>query len=249
METPEYKNIFENEKSHFFYVANHKIALSLVKKYAAVARLKILDAGCGTGLLAKKLERFGGVWGIDISPEAVRFAKKRGVRVQKASVEAIPFKDKFFDLVVSVDVIYHKAVDDKKALREFFRVLKPGGVLVLRVPATPILATSHDKHVHTRERYTKSMLIEKLIDAGFIVEKVSGVNLLLAPIALTRHFWEKIMPPSKTGSGVVRLPRLINSILAFLLSLEVPLLGLFNLPTGLGLIAVCRKPTQQNILG
>jgi 2-polyprenyl-3-methyl-5-hydroxy-6-metoxy-1,4-benzoquinol methylase len=79
MEITEYKNIFDNEKSHFFYVANHGIVLSFVKKFKSRGKVNILDAGCGTGLLAKKLEEFGDVWGIDISPIAVNFAKIRGL--------------------------------------------------------------------------------------------------------------------------------------------------------------------------
>ncbi|MDO8503429.1 MAG: class I SAM-dependent methyltransferase [bacterium] len=242
METPEYRNIFVQEKTHFFYVATHRVVLSLVKRFTLGKSLKIFDAGCGTGLLAKKLERFGRVWGIDISLQAVKFAKNRGVRVKQASVDKIPFKDDSFDLVVCVDVIYHKLVNDKKALREFFRVLRPGGILVLRVPAVPWLATSHDKHVHTRERYTKSVLTKKLVDAGFSVEKISGVDLLLVPVALVRHFWEKIVPPSRPESGVTKLPGSVNSTLSFILGLEEYLLRWVDLPIGLGLVAVCRKP-------
>lgn len=246
MEIAEYKNIFENEESHFFYVANHKIIVHSIEEYCGDrGNLKILDAGCGTGLLATKLERFGDVWGIDINPEAVRFAKKRGVKVEQASVEKIPFKNNFFDLVVSVDVIYHRGADDKKALGEFYRVLKPGGTLILRVPAHPVLSTSHDQFVHTRERYTKDMLTKRLMDAGFIVEKISGVNFLLAPVALIRHFWEKIVPPQGAESGVTKLPKPLNALLTFLLGLEAQILTWVDLPFGLGLVAVCRKPLSQ----
>lgn len=76
MDISEYRNIFENEKSHFFYVGNHKIILSLVEKYAKGLNLKILDGGCGTGLLAKKLEKYGDVEAVDINTEALKFAKK-----------------------------------------------------------------------------------------------------------------------------------------------------------------------------
>lgn len=246
MEAPEYKNIFENEESHFFYVANHKVILSLVKRYTVGRELKILDAGCGTGLLVKKLTQFGRVWGVDISPEALRFAKKRGVRAREASVSKIPFKDESFGLVTSIDVISHKLVDDKKAIAEFFRVLKPSGILILRVAANPILLTSHDQFVHIRERYTKSVLKKKLADAGFIVETISGVNLLLAPLALIRHFWEKIAPPRAVESGVTKIPQPLNALLTFLLGFEAELLRWIDLPFGLGLVAVCRKPASRH---
>lgn len=247
MEISEYKNIFENEETHFFYVGNHNVVLSLVASYFGKKKgtVKILDAGCGTGLLAKKLGVFGRVEAVDISPQAVKFAQKRGVKVRRASVTDLPFVDGMFDLVVSVDVIYHKMVDDKKALAEFFRVLKPGGILLLRVPANKWLRLVHDRHVHTRQRYSALELKEKLKSSGFLVEKISFVNLILLPLASIRYLWERISPPKEMESGVEKLPLPLNRILAALVSVEGPLLSLFSLPFGLGLLAVGRKPLRQ----
>lgn len=79
MNISEYRNIFENEETHFFYRANHEIFISLLDQYLPKhKKLKILDAGCGTGLFAKKLEKYGVVTGADISSEAIKFSKKRG---------------------------------------------------------------------------------------------------------------------------------------------------------------------------
>lgn len=242
MDISEYHNIFENEKSHFFYVGNHKIILSLVEKYAKGRKtLKILDGGCGTGLLAKKLEKYGNVEAVDISTEALKFAKKRGIKAKLASVAQLPFKENIFDLVVSVDVIYHKEVDDQKALGEFFRVLKPGGVLVLRVPANKWLNLRHDKHVHTRERYEKGELVEKLERAGFKIEKISFVNFVLLPLAAIRYLFERLNKDKEISSGVERVHSFLNAVLTFILSLEARLITKLNFPFGLGLVAVCRK--------
>lgn len=243
MDISEYRNIFENEESHFFYLGNHKIILSLVRKYFGDPgkNLKILDAGCGTGLLAKKLEEFGEVTAVDNSPEAIKFAKKRGVPARLSSVNKLPFGDNAFDLVVSVDVIYHRAVDDRRALGEFFRVLRPGGFLVLRVPANKWLGTLHDRHVHTRERYGRKNLRESLEDTGFIIEKLSFVNLSLVPLVLGRRLWERVRRPAVSASAVEKFPGILNSLLSFLLSLEAWILTTGDLPLGIGLVAVCRK--------
>lgn len=241
MDISEYRNIFENEQSHFFYVGNHKIILSLVAKYAKGLNLKILDGGCGTGLLAKKLEKYGDVEAVDINPEALKFAKKRGIKAKLASVTRLPFKENIFDLVVSVDVIYHKEVDDQKALSEFFRVLEPGGVLVLRVPANKWLNLRHDKHVYTRERYGKAELLEKLERAGFKIEKISFVNFVLLPLAAIRYFFERLNKDKETSSGVGHIYSFVNSVLIFILSFEARLITKLNFPFGLGLVAVCRK--------
>src|SRR3989344_9097473 len=128
MQTSEYENIYKNEGHHFFYVGNHFVILNLVRRHAKDSTHNILDAGCGTGLLAKKLQSFGKVTGVDISPEAIKYAKKRGVDARLASIAKLPFKKATFDLVVSVDVLYHQKVkNDRTALLEFKRVLKPGG--------------------------------------------------------------------------------------------------------------------------
>lgn len=256
MEISEYQNIFENEASHFFYVANHKIILSLVKKCLGKGIKespqvpKILDAGCGTGLLTKKLEQFGKVWGIDQSPEAVKFAKSRSIRVKQASLTRLPFKNNSFDLVVCIDVLTHQWVnDDKKALREIYRVLKPDGWLILRVSANKWLKLPHDRHVFTKERYHKGELFQKLTAAHFEVKKISFTNPLLFPPAIIISLLEKFHPAHQTTSAIKPLPKPINSLLAFLLCLEAYLLPKINLPFGLALITLCRKKdTPRNCL-
>ncbi len=248
MESAEYKNIYRNENSHFFYIANHEIFISMVKNsirsLCSNRNIKILDAGCGTGLLGKKLQLYGDVVGVDISKDALYFSKKRGVKVKKGSINHLPFKDKTFDILVSVDVLYHKKVNDKKALKEFFRVLKPGGYLLLRVPAHSWLLNMHDKYVHTRERYSKRDIKDKIINSGFVIKKLSYVNAILFPLAMFRVILEKIHTPVY-GSGVSSLPSLLNTILLNCLRGEKYLLEAFSLPFGVGIIAICTKPKEK----
>lgn len=242
MEISEYKNIFENEESHFFYVANHNIILSLLKRCRPRKKnLKILDAGCGTGLLAKKLSKFGKVFAIDKSPEAVKYAKTRGVNAKIASVNKLPFRNNSFDIIVSIDVIYHKGVNDKKALSEFFRIARPNGILIIRVPANKWLKTAHDRHVHTRQRYDKDELREKLQKAGFEIKKLSFVNSILFPLAIFKHFFEQFIPPKESSSTIGQASYLINRVLIWIMSQETTILHSVDLPFGLGLIAVCKK--------
>lgn len=244
METSEYRNIYTRERSHFFYVGNHNIVISLLRSYLKRnEQVTILDAGCGTGLLAKKLEKLGKVFAVDISSQALQFAKKRGVRAKRASVTKLPFRNNFFDCVVSIDVLYHrKVLSDRKALSEFYRVLKPGGIVIVRVPAHKWLRLSHDTHVHTRERYSKSELREKLRGSGFTIERISYINMLLFPLALLKQILEGIKPAKKTTSSIADVPKLINGVLSRLLSLETFFLRRTSLPIGIGLVAVCRKP-------
>lgn len=239
MQISEYKNIFQNEGHHFFYVGNHFVILNLVRKYANGVNHNILDAGCGTGLLAKKLQLFGNVTGVDVSPEAIKYAKKRGINVRLASITKLPFKNATFDLVVSVDVLYHQKVkNDKIALLELKRVLKPNGVLILKVPAYNWLRGSHDIVVHTRHRYTTEELERLAAMVGLKVIKASYFASFLLPLALLKRLYESIAPIKNTESDVHPVPPILNSFVIALYKLESFLITFTNLPFGLSAFVV-----------
>lgn len=241
MHKAEYKNIFENEEDHFFYLSVHERILRLIGKYLPKSRnqtIKILDAGCGTGLLTKKMEKFGKVVGIDIEKQAVVYAKQRSVKAKKASVMRIPFASASFNVVTSIDVIYHKNVDDKVALREFFRVLKSGGILVMRVPAVKWLKLSHDRYVDVRERYSMPEINDKLKSAGFLVLKTKRTEGVLLPILIFEHIFQKLFPPRQSSSSIRKNPKWINNIVFHLLKLD--------LPFGAGITIVAQKPIGRN---
>lgn len=241
MHISEYQNIFHNEETHFFYRSTHSLVLNLIKKFVPqTKKIDILDAGCGTGALAVLLQQFGSVEAIDLSEEAIRFAKKRGINAKKGSLMRLPFDNESFHLITCIDVLYHQQVDDVKALLEIHRVLKKNGFLIIRVPANSVLATSHDAHVQTRRRYTSAELSHKLDEAGFSVQYISGVHSILVPFVLIRKLQEKIM---RTGphTAVNSVNKYINSILSTLLLLEAKFVQVHPLPFGVGLIAVCQK--------
>lgn len=242
MQISEYKNIFLNESTHFYYLGTHNTVLDLVKRYLPRKKnLKILDAGCGTGLLMKKLEDFGDVWGVDISPEAIKFSKARGIKnVSLSSVEKLPFQNKFFDIVVSVDVLYHQKVgSDAQALKEFSRVLKPGGFLIVKVPAFDWLRGNHDIVVATRQRYTKKELGEKVKSAGLKVQKLSYANMTIFPVALLKRIMDGFK--KNHSSDVEAVPGYLNKTLVKIMGIEDRVMALTGLPFGLSVFAVAQK--------
>lgn len=243
MQITEYRNIFENEETHFFYVSLHQLVLGFVKQLNMPLNVRILDAGCGTGYLAKRLQKFGDVIGLDYNKEALKYAKKRGVKIVEGGVVRMPFKAGSFNLVTSIDVLYHSSIkDDLRVLKEFYRVLKKGGYLILRVPATKALHLRHDVHVHTRERYSKIDLERKLSKVGLQVVTLSYTGLTLLPLAFIKQFTE-LFTKGDIESGINKPNPFVNATLKLLLCVEnFFLLRGKDFPFGLGIIAVCRKP-------
>ena len=247
MEIAEYRNIFEHEETHFYYVGTHNAVIELLKKYLFKKTGNIiLDAGCGTGSLMKKLKSFGKIYGVDVSHEALKFAKSNGLKlIKKGSVTAIPYKNNQFDAIVSIDVLYHKQVkNDLQALREFKRVLKPGGILIIKNPAHNWLRGSHDIVIHTKRRYSKVEFKDKLDRAGFEILKLSYINLIFFPLAILKRLTEGVLR-SKPSSDVGNLPRPINKLLINIYNFETKLLTISTIPFGLSLFAIARKPIKN----
>ncbi|KKR81594.1 MAG: Methyltransferase type 11 [Candidatus Daviesbacteria bacterium GW2011_GWA1_41_61] len=251
MEISEYQNIFNQEESHFFYVGTHDLVLNLLKGYlfkngkTDLQRMTILDAGCGTGLLLFKMKKLGLVRGVDISSQAVQLSKKRGLKeIYQSSIEKMPFKDQSFGAIVCIDVLYHQQVgDDLKALQQFYRLLKPGGILVIKVPAFDWLGGKHDRLVQTQRRYDRKQLSSKLTATGFQIKKITYSNMFLLPVVFLKRKLENYLPSALSeGSDIFYIPRLLNRILILVLILERMLLNFVNLPFGVSVIAVAEKP-------
>jgi len=147
------------EDRHWWYVGRRRILEGVVDSLALPGGAEILDAGCGSGRNLEWLARFGAVTGLELSEDSLEYARRRAIgSVVAGSVEDIPLADESFDLVTSFDVIEH--VDDLRALRELHRLLRPGGRLLVSVPAYPFLWSEHDARNHHRRRYTTRALLE-----------------------------------------------------------------------------------------
>ncbi|HEY9791033.1 MAG TPA: methyltransferase domain-containing protein [Candidatus Obscuribacterales bacterium] len=244
MDASEYQNIFKNEDDHYYYVAVHDAVQQLVHEVLGDRKfVNILDAGCGTGWLASALKHFGQVDAIDMHEEAVKLSMLRGVHATRASIEDIPFPDNTFDLITAIDVIYHRAVrDDSKALQEIFRVLKPGGWLIVRVPAHNALRSSDDKLMHTARRYTVREVEQKLSDCYFQLHKTSYCQASLALPAWIKAKLEA-KDPKPTQTTVSPVNPIVNGALRLALKAENKLLQAgVRFPVGTGVLAAARKP-------
>jgi SAM-dependent methyltransferase len=244
MEAREYEILYQAEQKHFWYQALHKnIIATLNELFPQRAEIKILDAGCGTGLLLQKLQQRGSAFGFDISAEALEFCSQRELKnISCATVQQLPFEAEVFDGIVSADVLYHRNVpEDRKALLEFYRVLKPGGSLILNLPAFEFLRSAHDIAIHTQRRYKKKQLEILLRSCGFKINHCYYRNCLLFPFMALSRLLRKPNAQSNAKSDVTLLPAFINNSLTHILFADDWLAKRIPWPAGLSVFCVGTK--------
>lgn len=235
METELFDRFFEVEDRHWWFVGRRHIVLDQVSRYGKHGR--VLDLGCGTGGVLAHLDSYGEAIGIDPSSEAAGYCRQRGVKMAIASGMELPFRDQSFDVVLALDVIEH-VDDDVAILREARRVLRPGGVVILTVPALPWLWSSHDDVNHHRRRYVRRTLEASVRAAKLRPVKTSYYNALLLPLAVTRKVVHRF---NGTGDHLETLPGAANGVLRGVLSAELPLIRQVDLPIGASLVCTARR--------
>jgi SAM-dependent methyltransferase len=237
--------MFHVERKHWWYQGMRSITEALLKeRYPNYINLDILDAGCGTGsAMMDYLSKYGAVTGVDLSSLALDFSKKRGAnRLARASVLNLPFGDSQFDLVTSFDVLYEDSVfDDKSALKEFFRVVRPGGRIYLRLPAYDWLRGQHDKVIHTARRYHLRQVVSLLQVNNAEIELISYANMFLFPAALLKRMLDQFFKNRPPVSDLEFPAGPVNKLLQNILTLESLLLKKISLPFGLSIIAIAKK--------
>lgn len=252
MERSEYETMAAVELRHWWYGGMRAISAALLDPlYRARRDLRILDAGCGTGGDAMFLRRYGTVVGLDYAAEAVELAANRVPNgVVRGSVLELPFADNNFDLVTSYDVLYHRAVpDEAPALAEARRVLRPGGRLLLRLPAYEWLRSRHDRQVHTRRRYTAPAAVQLLEQAGFYVERTSYVLSLLFPLPAAARLLERFRPAAGDSSAMEPPRGPLNAALRAPMALEAAWLGLGGtFPYGLSVVCLAHSGKLERLV-
>jgi len=245
----EYRRMFEAEEAQWWYAGQSAVAHALLEPAldarSATTRHagapSILDAGCGTGGNLVRLSRLGRVVGIDLATEALGFCRRRGVKAARARLLALPFADASFDVVTSFDVLYHAWVeDDLAAAREMARVLRPRGLMLVRVPALRSLWGAHDEAVQSRHRYTRKELVDLLGRAGLEVLAATYSNSILFPLLLVRRTLDRVR--HKEGSDVAFLPAPLEWTFRQALLVEAALVRRgVRLPIGASAVALGRK--------
>lgn len=239
MEREIYTNLFELEDTHWWFQGRRAVVWSLLARAGVPPHAEILDAGCGTGRNLIEYGRLGDAVGIEPSPDAIAFCAERGLTAIAAGVEELPFQDDRFDLVLMLDVLEHVA-DDGAALRELRRVTKPGGALVLTVPAFQFLWSQHDETHHHFRRYTQPQLRERLEANSWQPVFTTYFNAtLLAPIAAMRLIGRRLGAGRERSDYDVTSVA-VNRLLAGIMTTEARLIRRgAQFPAGVSIGAVC----------
>lgn len=249
MEAREHERLAHFEEWYWWHRGRRAIVQRLLELYAPPSA-RILDVGCGTGATTLRLGRFGAVVGMDIGRRALEVAGKRGIPVAQASAARLPARAGAFDLVVALDVLEHLE-DDLAAAREMRAALRPGGLFVATVPAYPCLWSSHDEALGHMRRYRRRQLVATLERAGFEIDFCSYVMASILPAAVVVRLYERWVRhgSAQRESGYVRVPALLNSLLAWITSSGSLLLPWIRLPFGLSLAVVAHRPGRPPASG
>jgi SAM-dependent methyltransferase len=237
----EYGRMYEAEGRQWWYVGMRALTDAFLAPALPRRSVTVLDAGCGTGANLEGLSRLGRAVGVDLSEEALAYCKKRGVSAVRGSILALPIRTESVEVVTSFDALYHRWVtDDRAAVRELARALKPGGLLLVRVPALKMLWGAHDEAVHSRHRYTRGEVEALLEDAGLDVVRASYANFFLFPLLALRRSLDRLL--NRHGSDVGFLPAPLEWLFRSLLELEAWLVRRgVSLPIGASVFALGRK--------
>ena len=238
MERAVYEAMAEHDERHWWYRARREVVAALIRRKVQPPRnASLLEIGCGTGHNLAMLGQFGEVDALEVDDVAGGMAEKRlGRKVLSAPLpELSGVPDGRYDMVAALDVIEH-IPDDRAALEGIARVLKPGGKLVMTVPAHQWMWSAHDVVNHHQRRYSKRALMQ-LVDASPLkLEAIGYLNSLLFPVALAERLASKLT--GKEDANLAPPARPINYALERIFAAERALIGRVPLPPGLSLFAI-----------
>jgi len=247
MERAEYERLAALDRRLWWFRGLHaEMAGALARHRTWSADDRVLDAGCGTGgLLVSLRDRAPAMqlFGLERDGVAAGVAQSAsGQPIAGGSVTQLPFPDATFAAIVSADVLCHRGVEEAMALRELHRCLKPGGLLVLNLPAYQWMLSEHDIAVHNVRRYTAAGVCRLLISAGFTGIWTSYWNAILFPLMVLKRKlgWRREGNPA---SDVVLMPAPVERLFSAIVALEASLLGAgLRFPFGGSVLATAVRP-------
>ena len=242
MERAVFDRMAELDQHHWWFLARRRILEQLIVRVVRPPEgARVVEVGCGTGHNLAMLGKFGELDASELDSSARALSTKRlGREVKEAKLPDLSmFKRNSYDLIALLDVLEH-VPDDLGSLRAIHRRLKPGGALLLTVPANPWMWSAHDAAHHHFRRYTRKQLEKLFLRSGLEVQMLSYFNALLYPLIAAARIVGKLL---RRESSDDKLPgNAVNTVLNKIFGLEAAMLGRVPMPFGVSLIAVVRRP-------
>lgn len=229
----------EVESTHWWFVGRRVLFANEIGRLKLSLDVAVLDIGTSTGTNLRMLRELGftNVFGLDASDEAIRFCASKGLGiVRKGDVCQLPFAAGTFDLVLATDVIEH-VEDHAQAIAEIERILKPGGAMLVTVPAFQSLWGLQDDVAQHKRRYRRGELVRLIARKGLRIERNYYFNyILFAPIWLARQII-RISNIKIKSENEVNNP-LINRVLFTIFSVDIATASLLRMPFGVSALVI-----------
>jgi SAM-dependent methyltransferase len=231
------------EDKHWWFEARRDMIVRLLKNDDK--SVKILEVGCSGGVLIGVLRRIGykNVLGVDISEDAIDLCKRKNMSdVFVMDATKLKFENEQFDIVITSDLLEH-IKDEEMAISEWHRILKPGGKLIVFVPAFGFLWSKHDEANQHYRRYSKAQLVGILERAHFELDRSSYWNFILFfPTSLIRLLQAVLLRgKGSEDDQLIELDSVSNKVLTCLVKMENMILNAVNFPVGVSVFAITRK--------
>ena len=249
-----FQKLIDVEDRHFWFASRNAVLSTALTTVTIPEHARVLEIGTGTGNTLRVLERAfprAALVGMDMFEEGFAAARVRTkAQLVRASVERLPFRGEF-DLIGAFDVLEH-IEDDRAAFRRLRRLLTPGGYLVLTVPASARLWSRFDADSHHFRRYEPDGLRERLVEAGFVVERLTYFFAALYPVVRIFRWMSDRLPVREGSKSPVarelRVVPVVNAAAMSILAIEARLASAgFRLPIGTSLLAIARPCSHHEV--
>jgi SAM-dependent methyltransferase len=248
MNPEEYEKMYKQENTYWWFQGRKKILFKMIQHYGLLkdGNAKVLDIGCGTGLILEEITPQACAIGLDFSQKAISFCRRRKIEnLLLGDVSNLPIKDSSVDLIMALDLLEH-IDDDEGLMQEINRILSPDGHILATVPAHQYLWSGHDEALHHFRRYSREGFLNLIARNGFEPVKYSYViTFTFLPILIFRviqKIYRRFRPSGDSPrTHIIILPKYLNSLLIEILNMEGSILKYLNFPMGISLLCIARK--------